>query len=80
MFASTETNPPHGVPNRSPCREIILHAFPTSVVDAMARNDVLQVVCFAVLFAMAVIAAGASGKPVLDFCSSLAAGCSSSLA
>ena len=50
--------------------EIILHAFPTSVIDAMARNDVLQVVCFAVLFAMAVIAAGAAGKPVLDFCSS----------
>ena len=53
--------------------EIILHAFPTSVMDAMARNDVLQVVCFAVLFAMAVIAAGAAGKPVLDFCSSLTA-------
>jgi Na+/H+-dicarboxylate symporter len=41
--------------------EIILHAFPTSVMDAMARNDVLQVVCFAVLFAMAVIAAGEAG-------------------
>ncbi len=51
--------------------EIILHAFPTSVMDAMARNDVLQVVVFAVLFAMAVIAAGAAGKPVLDFCGSL---------
>ena len=51
--------------------EIILHAFPTSVIDAMARNDVLQVVCFAVLFAMAVIAAGEAGKPVLDFCSGL---------
>jgi proton glutamate symport protein len=51
--------------------EIILHAFPTSLMDSMARNDVLQIVIFAVLFAMAVIAAGSAGKPVLDFCGSL---------
>lgn len=51
--------------------QIILHAFPTSMIDAMARNDVLQVVVFAVLFAMAVIAAGDAGKPVLEFCGSL---------
>ena len=51
--------------------EIILHMFPVSLMDAMARNDVLQVVIFAVLFAVAVIAAGAAGKPVLDFCGSL---------
>ncbi|WP_438480203.1 dicarboxylate/amino acid:cation symporter [Oleiharenicola lentus] len=51
--------------------QIILHAFPTSLMDSMARNDVLQVVCFAVIFAVAVIAAGPAGKPVLDFCGSL---------
>jgi len=51
--------------------EIILHMFPVSVMDAMARNDVLQVVIFAVLFAMAVIAAGEAGKPVLAFFGSL---------
>lgn len=51
--------------------EIILHMFPVSLIDAMARNDVLQVVCFAVFFAMAVIAAGDHGKPVLEFCGSL---------
>ena len=51
--------------------EIILHMFPVSLMDAMARNDVLQVVIFAVIFAVAVIAAGAAGKPVLDFCGSL---------
>ena len=51
--------------------EIILHIFPTSLIDAMARNDVLQIVCFAVFFAMAVIAAGSAGKPVLDFFGSL---------
>jgi proton glutamate symport protein len=51
--------------------ETVLHTFPTSLVDAMARNDVLQIVCFSVLFAMGVIAAGQAGKPVLDFCGSL---------
>jgi proton glutamate symport protein len=51
--------------------QIIVHVFPVSIMDAMARNDVLQVVCFAVLFALAVIAAGPAGKPVFDFCASL---------
>jgi proton glutamate symport protein len=51
--------------------ETILHAFPTSLFDAMARNDVLQVVVFACIFAMAVIGAGEIGKPVLTFCDSL---------
>lgn len=51
--------------------EIVLHMFPTSLFDAMARNDVLQVVVFAVIFAMAVIAAGEAGKPVFAFFASL---------
>ena len=51
--------------------EIVLHAFPVSLIESMARNDVLQVVCFAVFFAMAVIAAGEAGRPVLEFCGSL---------
>jgi proton glutamate symport protein len=51
--------------------ETVLHTFPTSIIDAMARNDVLQIVCFSVLFALGVIAAGAAGKPVLEFCGSL---------
>ena len=51
--------------------ETILHSFPTSLMDAMARNDVLQVVVFACIFALAVIAAGEVGKPVLQFCDSL---------
>jgi len=51
--------------------ETILHTFPTSVIDGMARGDVLQIVVFSVLFAMAVIAAGEAGKPVLQWCDSL---------
>ncbi len=51
--------------------ETLLHIFPTSALDAMARNDVLQVVAFSVIFAMAVIAAGEAGRPILTFCGSL---------
>jgi proton glutamate symport protein len=51
--------------------ETLQHIVPTSLMDAMARNDVLQVVAFSVIFAMAVIAAGESGRPILAFCGSL---------
>lgn len=61
------------VPEAKPltAAETVLHTFPTSLIEAMAKNDVLQIVAFSVLFAMAVIAAGQAGKPVLEFCGSL---------
>jgi proton glutamate symport protein len=51
--------------------ETLVHIFPASIVDAMVRGDVLQIVAFSVLFAMAVSAMGAKGKPILTFCESL---------
>jgi len=51
--------------------ETILHIFPKSIIDAMARGDVLQIVAFSVIFALAVSAAGEAGKPVLLWCDSL---------
>jgi len=42
--------------------QTLLHIFPTSVIDAMARGDVLQMVAFSALFALAVIAAGEAGN------------------
>jgi len=50
--------------------DTVLHTFPTSVIDAMARNDVLQIVTFSVLFALAVVAAGDAGKPMIAWCES----------
>src|SRR5215510_11084319 len=44
--------------------DIVLHVFPTSLVDAMARNDVLQVVVFATFFGVALAATGEKGRPV----------------
>ena len=51
--------------------ETLTHIFPASVIDSMVRGDVLQIVAFSVLFAMAVSAIGNKGKPILHFCESL---------
>jgi proton glutamate symport protein len=51
--------------------EIITHIFPASVIDAMGRGDVLQIVAFSVLFAMAVSAVGEKGKPIVAVAESL---------
>ena len=52
--------------------DIFLHLFPTSVVDAMARGDILQLVVFSTFFGIAVAAIGAKGRPVLDVLESTA--------
>jgi len=51
--------------------ETLVHIFPASVVDSMVKGDVLQIVAFSVLFAMAVSAIGKKGEPILYFCESL---------
>src|SRR6266536_661738 len=51
--------------------ETIVHAFPSSVIDAMVRGDVLQIVAFSVLFALAVSAVGEKGKPIIRAMESL---------
>jgi proton glutamate symport protein len=48
------------------------HTFPASIIDAMARNDVLQVVVFTFLFGAACAAIGAKAEPVVRFSASLA--------
>ena len=37
-------------------RDIITHAFPTSLFDAMARNDILQILVFSIFFGLALSA------------------------
>src|SRR5438270_993028 len=51
--------------------ETLVHVFPSSVVDSLVRGDILQIVAFAVLFAMAVSAVGKKGKPMLRAMESL---------
>ena len=45
--------------------EVVVNAFPTSIVDAMARGDVLQIVVFCFLFGVACLSAGEKARPVL---------------
>lgn len=52
--------------------EVFLHMFPTSIFDAMARGDILQVVVFASFFGVALAGVGEKGRPVLDFLESVA--------
>jgi proton glutamate symport protein len=51
---------------------LLEHIFPTSIIDAMASNDALQIVVFAFFFGAACSAIGAKAEPVVRFCASLA--------
>jgi len=51
---------------------VLEHIFPSSVIDAMARGDVLQIVVFSFLFGAACLMVGAKAAPVVAFCGSLA--------
>ena len=51
---------------------VLEHTFPSSIIDAMARGEVLQIVVFAFLFGAACAAIGAKAEPVVKFAQSLA--------
>ena len=52
--------------------DMLVTLFPTSVFDAMARGDILQLVVFSIFFGIGVAAIGEKGKPVVDFLESTA--------
>jgi proton glutamate symport protein len=52
--------------------EILEHTFPASVIDAMAKGEVLQLVVFCFLFGAACTAIGDKSKPIVEWCESLA--------
>jgi aerobic C4-dicarboxylate transport protein len=47
--------------------DFLLHMIPTSVVDALAKNDILQILVFATMFGIALSHMGRRAKPVVDF-------------
>ncbi len=65
---ATETGLAKTTPTLSSTLE---HTFPASVIDAMARGDVLQIVVFAFIFGAACAAIGAKSAAVVDVCKSL---------
>jgi proton glutamate symport protein len=59
-------------PSQTTLSAVLEHIFPASIVDAMARNDVLQLVVFSFLFGAACAAIGAKAGPVISFTAALA--------
>ena len=49
----------------------ITHTIPTSVVDAMARNEILQIVVFSLFFGSATAMLGERGRPVMQLLDSV---------
>ena len=55
------------VPQGHSLIQMLVDAVPESVVESMATGDLLQIVVFAIFFALAVCAVGPKARPVLDF-------------
>jgi aerobic C4-dicarboxylate transport protein len=51
--------------------DFLLHIIPTTVVDAFARGDILQVLLVAILFGFALSIVGARAKPLVDLIAAL---------
>ncbi|MGJ7508390.1 dicarboxylate/amino acid:cation symporter [Variovorax sp. GT1P44] len=54
--------------------DFVMHLVPTSVIDALARNDILQILVFSTLFGIALSHIGPRAKPVVDFLDSFTHG------
>jgi Na+/H+-dicarboxylate symporter len=46
-------------------RGFVTHIFPTSIINAMANNEILQIVMFALFFGIALAAVGETGKQLI---------------
>jgi proton glutamate symport protein len=51
--------------------EMVTSIFPTSIVDAMAQGNLLQIVVFSIFFALAIVAVGKKAQPVVDILNSV---------
>ncbi|MBO7672714.1 cation:dicarboxylase symporter family transporter [bacterium] len=51
--------------------DMVINIFPTSIVDAMATGNLLQIVVFSIFFALAICAIGEKAEPVLNVLRSL---------
>ena len=51
--------------------QMFLSLFPTSIIQAMAEGNLLQIVIFSIFFALAICAVGRKAKPVVDILNSV---------
>ena len=47
-------------------KEFITHLIPASIIDGMAKNEILQIVVFSLFFGTAAAAVGAKAEPLID--------------
>ncbi len=47
-------------------KEFITHLVPSSIIDGMAKNEILQIVIFSIFFGTAAAAVGERSKPLVD--------------
>ena len=52
--------------------QVLLHTIPESIIKAMAEGDVLQIVVFSIIFAIALGIIGKKGEPVIRLCEGVA--------
>jgi proton glutamate symport protein len=52
-------------------QDILLHLVPTSIIEAMATGDILQIVVFSIVFAIGLGMVGEKAKPMIEWCESL---------
>ena len=71
MSAAAPGGGPPGVATSLSLKTFLEHVFPASAIDAMAKNEILQIVVFAVFIGVATAAVGEAGRPVLAFFESL---------
>ena len=72
MVLPPPTNPT-AVPKPQTWQEIVLHTFPENIAKSVAEGQILQIVVFAVIFAIALaLVREERRRPMLEFCESLA--------
>jgi proton glutamate symport protein len=57
--------------NSANLSQILEHTFPTSIIDSMAKGEVLQIVVFAFIFGAACATVGLKARPIVELCESL---------
>jgi proton glutamate symport protein len=71
MVLPAPTGPPPVAAVAQTWDQILLHLVPTSVIQAMATGDILQIVVFSIFFAIGLGMVGEKARPMIEWCESL---------
>jgi proton glutamate symport protein len=71
MVLPTTTGAPAVAATAQTWDQILLHLVPTSIIEAMATGDILQIVVFSIVFAIGLGMVGEKAKPMIAWCEAL---------